>query len=39
VAREKLDGLMEAMERKGVKWTKVIGEIVAEPIEEVSVEP
>ncbi len=39
VAKEKLDNLMEAMERKGVKWAKVIGEIVAEPIGEVSVEP
>ena len=39
VAREKLEALMEAMGRKGVKWAEVIGEIVAEPIEEVFVEP
>jgi len=39
VAREKLDALMEAMVRRGVKWATVVGEIVAEPIGEVSVEP
>jgi len=39
VARERLDALMEAMVRRGVKWAAVVGEIVAEPIGEVSVEP
>ncbi len=39
VAREKLDALMEAMVRRVVKWAAVIGEIVAEPKGEVSVEP
>jgi len=34
-----LDALMEAMVRRGVKWATVVGEIVAEPIGEVSVEP
>ncbi len=39
VPREKIDALMEAMERRSVKWATVVGEIVAEPIGEVFVEP
>lgn len=39
VPREKVDTLMEAMERRSVKWATVVGEIVAEPIGEVFVEP
>lgn len=39
VPREKVDALMEAMEKRGVKWAAVVGEIVAEPVKEVSVEP
>lgn len=39
VSREKVDTLMEAMERRSVKWATIVGEIVAEPIGEVSVEP
>lgn len=39
VSREKVDTLMEAMERRSVKWATIVGEIVAEPIGEVFVEP
>ncbi|MCX7643593.1 MAG: selenide, water dikinase SelD, partial [Armatimonadetes bacterium] len=39
VPREKVDALMEAMERRKVKWAAIVGEIVAEPIGEVFVEP
>lgn len=38
VQREKADTLMEAMERRGVQWAAVIGEVIAEPIEGVFVE-
>jgi selenide,water dikinase len=39
VPKEKVDALMEAMERRGVKWATVVGEIIAEPVGEVFVEP
>lgn len=39
VPKEKVDYLMEAMEDHGVKWTAIIGEIVAKPVGEVFVKP
>lgn len=36
---EKVDAFMEACRQKGVRWATVIGEIVAEPVGEVFVEP
>lgn len=38
VQREKVDTLMEAIERRDVRWAAVIGEVIAEPIEGVFVE-
>ncbi len=39
VPKEKVDALMEAMQRRGVKWATIVGEIIAEPVGEVLVEP
>lgn len=38
VQKEKADALMEAMERRGVRWAVIIGEVIAEPIKGVFVE-
>ncbi len=39
VPKERVEALMEAMQRRGVKWATIVGEIIAEPIEGVFVEP
>ncbi len=39
VPKEKAEGLLEALQRKGVQWFSIIGEITAEPIGKISVEP
>ena len=39
VPKGKVDALMEEMQKRGVKWAAIVGEIVSEPVGEVFVEP
>lgn len=39
VERKKADALMEAMQRRGVKWASIIGEVISEPVGKVIVAP
>lgn len=39
VAKEKLDALLNAMQKRGVRWAAVVGEITGDEIGTVSVEP